>query len=888
MKKKPTLYVLTNNHFDLTWRRCWQRPLEFKGDVFVSYADIEDFYITDNLAMARRNPRYKFSIESTAVARNYLRRHPRQLAELRKLVAAGRLEVSGAGDNIIDGNMVLGESIVRNFVTGLLWAQNTLGQTTRRGIRNDAFGNPAQLPQIFRQCEIAWVTGISYSPVRGEYWRGLDGSTIFTGDIPRVGGDGGCDKYPPCPHCHGRGCRRCNHRGIHEKLRCRLPQDFDEKLVRRAGVAQVARTPEELLPNPAIIDWAARLAGRYDVRFAIGEEIFAQVADKVARVDDPPAALLHNSLEANPNNSGCLVTRIKLKQIVRGQEYALLTAETLAALASVRGATYPAEALSLAWEKLLFMMFHDAVTATHVDEAYREQIFTAAEIEALVEGVRKGAAAALASPAARTVSVFNPTHEAATQVVTAEVPGTLTGAKVVDASGRPAKVVSCLPRGGGKTGIEFIATAPAMGASEYRFSAAPRRRPVKLAQPVIENARFRVEGDAQGLLRIVDKRLGRPISERRTYRPNELILERDEGSPWTTLNPHRDRQPLAGSTELVAAERTPAYQRLHFKTAIWGRVANSGGFECGSTITLYDGIDRVDFEARVDWRTFNYRLRIAMPAPFVGSNIYGIPYGMIERQPYAPQFGQWTMPNGDWPAVNWAGIQSPRASVALLNRGLPSYGMEPDGPYAQTMLLSVLRSPAIPTFLHEPQYYTMTDYDGMRDEGHHHFHYALAAYDTPFADSRVVADAEAYNAGLAAVNGRLNVSHAPQVQSDNIRLAAVKRSEDGRSIILRLAEYRGRDGVASILFNGAVPPSSGSPKGAAWGCNAAESTASSRSSKTPPSFAGATLEGGTVGPIRSAARTNLLERGGEPLEIADGKITLKLRPWEIATVRVEM
>jgi hypothetical protein len=52
---KPVLYIVINNHFDLTWRRCWQRPFEYKGQTYISYLDIETYYMLDNLALAEQN-----------------------------------------------------------------------------------------------------------------------------------------------------------------------------------------------------------------------------------------------------------------------------------------------------------------------------------------------------------------------------------------------------------------------------------------------------------------------------------------------------------------------------------------------------------------------------------------------------------------------------------------------------------------------------------------------------------------------------------------------------------------------------------------------------------------------------------------------------------------
>ncbi|HUU58887.1 MAG TPA: glycosyl hydrolase-related protein, partial [Phycisphaerae bacterium] len=180
---------------------------------------------------------------------------------------------------------------------------------------------------------------------------------------------------------------------------------------------------------------------------------------------------------------------------------------------------------------------------------------------------------------------------------------------------------------------------------------------------------------------------------------------------------------------------------------------------------------------------------------------------------------------------------------ALLNRGLPSYAIEPHGRGGQVILLSVLRSPALPTYLHEPQYYVMTDYDGMRDEGEHRFEYALAAYDRPFADSDVVGDAESYNAGLLAAPGQVELPEVPRVVSDHVRLAAMKLSEKGRALILRLFEFRGRGGAAEL--------------------------------KLPDT-------------ARSVQKVNLLERNGQDLEIRSGGVRLPVRAWEIATLRLAL
>jgi alpha-mannosidase len=213
---KPILYIVVNNHFDLTWRRCWQRTFEFKGQHYISYLDIETYYLLDNIALAEKCLGYKFAAESVQVVRKFLERCPEKLADLQRLQREGRFAITGGGEAIIDANMVNGESLVRNYIDGLLWVEDTFGQKTRLAVRNDAFGNSAQLPQILRGCEIKWATGISYSVAEGIYWRGLDGSTILHRTLPVVAAGGRRGEIPTLQHLQRK---RANRRGHMPGLR---------------------------------------------------------------------------------------------------------------------------------------------------------------------------------------------------------------------------------------------------------------------------------------------------------------------------------------------------------------------------------------------------------------------------------------------------------------------------------------------------------------------------------------------------------------------------------------------------------------------------------------------------------------------------------------------
>ena len=203
--KKPILYLIPCNHFDLAWRRPFRTDMVYEGKTFIPYAKIEQYYIEDNIELCKKYPEYKFTIESVAVCREFFKNRPDMIDELKRLSKEGRVFIAGSGDNIVDANLVLGETIVRNMTSGLLWTEKNFSQKNRQAFRADAFGNSAQLPQIFKGCELEHAFMLNYVEPDGKYWRGLDGSVIVCGFFENSGNGGNPYKLTPCKACNGIG-----------------------------------------------------------------------------------------------------------------------------------------------------------------------------------------------------------------------------------------------------------------------------------------------------------------------------------------------------------------------------------------------------------------------------------------------------------------------------------------------------------------------------------------------------------------------------------------------------------------------------------------------------------------------------------------------------------
>ena len=275
------------------------------------------------------------------------------------------------------------------------------------------------------------------------------------------------------------------------------------------------------------------------------------------------------------------------------------------------------------------------------------------------------------------------------------------------------------------------------------------------------------------------------------------------------------------------------------------------GLRIEYSVILNEGSGKVDFSADVFWHTQNYRLRIAFPLAGDSRHFYDIPYGVIERKPYEHTIlfpdgsTNWASAAGDYPAINWAGVQKQDYSIALFNKGTPSYQVNKDANGNSVIYLSVLRSPSLGSYLYSPTEYTMTDYDGMRDCGNHHFDYALKAYDKAFDENDAVLDGVSYNAQPVAVKGEMNIGELPVLMCNDARISSIKESQDGKGIIVRIVEYHGKDTSGTLI----IPENMN---------------------------------------VKAVYETDLKEDKTKDLKLTDGKVQLDISHFEIKTVYIEL
>ena len=136
---------------------------------------------------------------------------------------------------------------------------------------------------------------------------------------------------------------------------------------------------------------------------------------------------------------GTLTTQGRIKALNREAEHRLLEAEAFAAIASLYGASYPAEKLEYAWKTLLLNQFHDILPGTSIAEVYEEAV---PQLEGAVETAESVRDIALGSePEPEEASVFTVANAALyPRTLTVVLPDAGSTSNVTDIEGKPLPV----------------------------------------------------------------------------------------------------------------------------------------------------------------------------------------------------------------------------------------------------------------------------------------------------------------------------------------------------------------------------------------------------------------------------------------------------------------
>jgi alpha-mannosidase len=481
---------------------------------------------------------------------------------------------------------------------------------------------------------------------------------------------------------------------------------------------------------------------------------------------------------------GTFTTKGALKQENRRGEFLAQEAETLCALAALKGTLYPVDTLCEAWKKLLLNQFHDILPGSHTNAVYHEAMDTYVQIRAEFETLKTKALDVLAPPAKDSdVCIFNPFSDERSGIAVLDNPAELetNSMSLQDSAGKRYPLQTLVVPGGGERVVTATPPVPPLGMVRFALvpiSEARSSGELLVTLNTLENRFFLLLFDGHHrLVRIFDKRRNREVVPAGSVANEWQLFEDKPGkyNAWDILPNYKDHPvPLPDWESAEVVEEGPLSGALRLRRTF-------GSSRAEQVIRLYADAPRIDFETWVDWGETERLLKVAFPVT-VKSRYYttDTTAGGLERDNH--QNSTWQQARFEVCTHRWTNLSEGLFGVALLNDS--KYGIDVRG---NVMRLSLLRAPIRP--------------DRVSDKGEHHFTYSIFPHDGDWRTGGVVEAAYDLNWPLVAWRGRRakNAEQPITINAPALKVQAFKLAEDGSGdVVIRLVELYGSRGTAKV------------------------------------------------------------------------------------------
>ncbi len=671
------------------------------------------------LSLLEEDPDFVFAASSAQQYAWLKQSHPELFERVRVAVASGRFVPVGGMWVESDTNMPGGEALARQFLHGKRFFLEEFGVEPREVWLPDSFGYSAAFPQIARAAGSRWMLTQKMSwnetnvmPHHTFQWEGIDGTRIFT-HFPPV------DTYSAV---------------LSGEELARAERQYSEKGAANTSLVPFGYGDGGGGPNREMLAAARRLRsleGSPTVTLSSPQTFFEAAEAEYA---SPPVWTGEMYLELH---RGTYTSQARTKLGNRRSEHALREAELWATAAALRGAPYPYEELTAAWQTVMLQQFHDILPGTSISWVHREA-------ERRYEGVL-----------------------ASTERIIAQALAVVVG------SGENELVANAAPYAW--KGMAAMGIAAVQGAGNPA-TAARTTRGFELT-----NEHLNVSIDTSGLITsLVVRATGRQAIAK-GERGNVLQLHRDTPTRWDAwdIDEHYRRH-VIDATDVISIDIVP-----HPTSAIVCVVRELGGSRITQALTLAADSPALDIETTVDWRERQKLLKLAFAFDVHTDRATSeIQFGHVHRPIHRNT--SWDAARFETVAHRWVHVGETGFGVVVANDSVYGHDITRapgrDGGTATTVGLSLLRAPLYP--------------DPLADQGEHVFHVSVR----PGADiADAVREGYRLNLPARAIVGEHSMAPLLSPSSDAVVVEAVKLAEDrSGDVVVRLYEAHGGRAFSSL------------------------------------------------------------------------------------------
>lgn len=765
--KTFALTFASNAHIDAAW--LW-RANETKQVCKTTFSAVNK--------MMKKRKDFTYT-QSSAIFYKWIENEDNKLFQkIKKRINEGRWEVIGGSWLEPDCNLISGESWIEQIRMGKEYFKEKFGIDETVAFNPDSFGYNANLPMIYKKAgldtfftqKIGWNEKTVF-PHRIFLWESKDGSRILS-YFPFDYVDLISDPFK-----------------FVDWLRQFEANTGCKNLLILFGVGDHGGGPTTEMFKK--IDRLKSIIGFPKIKFDSIKNYLINLK-KIINEDDLPIWKDELYLEYH---QGTYTTQAVLKRYNRQLESNISALEKLNFISVVLQKSI-ADSLDEIWERILFNQFHDILPGSSIREVVLDAIEDYKYCESVIKNKTEFALRQLIkSPQnldGNYLTLFNPFNWKASFVIELNSAKDLTS--VIDMANESQSKAqrSEYP----KESSYFIAkNIPAFGYKTYKLIHDEKANKSQLKRSfsknfsTLENRYFKIKFDKTNgcLKKVVDKKNKRIIS---TNNLNTLLLIDDKPKDWDAWNIDlngKEYKPKFENFEFVEdgpvrkvirfyfsffhPDKTKSFPTKDFPTSFFEQ-----------DIILYNNLNRIDFETRVDWWEERMLLKVLFPIKIKKPKLhYEIPFGYIERK--EPGENKFEKAKTEVPALRWVDISDHDFGISIINNSKHGFDFNDNA-----LRMSLLRSPIWP--------------DPTADRGKHVIRFSLITHKNPEDKSELFRRAYEFNTEIPKIFHKKKLSKESsflKLPQKNVILSSIKAvGNSSNTFVFHCFETKGKNTVVKL------------------------------------------------------------------------------------------